>query len=384
MKLKKFLIHFMILLIIGSIYVIPVGIGINNTSFDSLNSIKYNLFAKLRIVFILAAGMLFVIDTKKKKSTYLFLSIIVFFFIFKYLLYNELDFGLFYIIASLIVYDYLLNNQLNQDLIKKICNIAFYFYLLQIIIFSIIFFERYSIFKITASFNDANYTAYFGLCLAYYFYSNNNKVKSYILFTVLLFTFSRLYIITFILLFILNKVLNKKIRRQNIQYNLIFYVFVQIVVIGISKYYVNLFETIKPEYIYLEGFERIKGMFDHSNYIRFKANLLAVSSISFLSFFLGLEKNSFTGLYLFSNKSIFPHNTLWSLYIQYGLLVSGIFISRFVKIFKVSEGVFLEYYLVLLMYHSFLGLSSFYGFDLLLQLIFIRSISLKKRGECNV
>lgn len=383
MDLKKLIIKIIIVVVISGIYIIPVS----SNFYSGINIIEksnYNVFSNIRIVFMLMAIGLLIFDNRKKISTYMFLLVIMIIFILKYFFYNELDFGLFYIVAAIIIFDSLIYYEINYDFIKKMLNISFYTYILQIMIFSTNYYFMYGFPRIVASFNDSNYTAYFGLCLIYFFYVNKQKIKMNILVVLMMFTFSRLYIMAVLLFFMLRTLhLNKsKIR---VQYSMIFYILIQIVVLSIGVYFINVYELIKPEYVFLKGFQRLKSMLDESNYIRFMANLLALKSISIKSFFLGLPQNTFEGLYMFSNKSIFPHNLLWSMHIQYGLFITMILISKYIENFKKIGKDHMTYYFLIIMYHSFLGLSSFYGFDLILQLLIMKTLlSNKERETCQI
>lgn len=379
MNIKKGVINFIIFLVIAAIYIIPVSSGFY-TNINTAEASGYNIFSNIRIVFILLAIILFFLDSRKKISTYNILFLILLIFTLKYFFYNEIDFGLFYIAASIIIFDCLINYDLNYNLVKKILNASFYTYILQIIIFSANYYFKYGFLRVVASYNDANYTAYFGLCLIYFFYVSKQKIKMNILLVLMMFTFSRLYILIIVLFYIL-RILHVKKSKLKAQYSMAFYILVQLMILAIGMYYISLYEVIRPEYTFLQGFDRLKGMLDESNYIRFMANSLAVESLSIKSFFLGLPQNTFIGLYIFGNKSIFPHNFIWSMHIQYGLFITLILISKYMKIFrKFGEGL-MPYYFCIILYHSFLGLSSFYGLDLVLQLIMIKSIQLTKEGK---
>lgn len=373
-KLNKFIFNILAIVCIASIYIIPVSMG--NQEVDS----SLLLFNQLRTIIIGLAILLICTTRKSKVYTYASISCILLIIALKYFAYKEFDLGYLYILVGIVSVDFILFNGINQKFYKKFINIAFYMYLVQVAYFSIMSILSQGQLKILASFNDANYTAYFAFCLGAYFYFIKSKKKAFILFTIGLFTYSRLFIVNLALFTILNiyQKFFKLERLKNKIYNLRFYVFIQILILIVCTIYIIIYQKVDPSYEYVQGFSRLTNMLDESNYMRSMANVLAFQSLGIGSIFLGLKQNTFIGLTMFKNKSIFPHNLMWALYIQYGMITSMLFIKRYMKIFKNTNANITSYFVCLIIYHSFLGLSSFYGVDIVIQAILISIISKAK------
>lgn len=383
MNVKKYSIitNLIILISIASIYMIPVS---SNILFIHEHS-EYNIFSKVRIIFMLISITLIIINNNKKKATYLILTYSGLLFIFKYLLYKEIDFGIIYVIGAISIVDFFMINKINMKFCNKIFNISFYLFIIQIIVFSLLKSVKIGGFIVDSSFGDANYTAYFSFCLGAYFKLNDQKIKSYIIWLVGLFTYSRLFILCVVLFIVLEKIiyLIKPRKIPKIMYKLGFYILFQIIVLVICYIYIYIYQVVDPSYVYKEGFSRLTNMLDGSNYIRSLANVLAFQSIDLSTIFVGLKENTFKGIHLFPHKRIFPHNLFWSLYIQYGVILTTIFISKYMAIFKNTNYKCLPYYITLLLYQSFLGTSSFYGVDLVIQMIIIATIFNKEESGLN-
>lgn len=377
-KLKYLIYKLIIILVISSIYILPVNI--NNNLDIIIESSKYNLFEINRLMFIILGISLLFINSKNKLKTFIYTVMIMAIGLIKILFYKELDFGLLYILVTFIVFDTLVQVKISTKTLEKTFNIAYWTYLTQLVIYSLIRYETTHKVQVWSSFNDANYTAYFVFCLGVYLYLKNKKLKAYTLFLIGIFTYSRLYIlIVFIFIFILNLKQVKIKLKMNLNKYLVF----QMGILIVSIIYILIYEKIRPEYVYLEGFNRMTNFLDESNYIRFKANLYALQSIDFKTIFLGVKEKEFIGINAFKGKNIFPHNLFWSLYVQYGLFITIMYCRRFVHIFNKIKNKLIIYPLLLLIYHSFLGLSSFYGFDLIIQLMMIRDIFYQEKGELN-
>lgn len=383
MNVKKYpiIINLIIFISIASIYMVPVS---SEVLFLHGRS-NYNIFSKVRMIFMAISIILIVTTNNKKKSTYLILTYSGLIFILKYLFYGEVDLGIVYVIGAISIVDFMLINKIDIKFCKKIFNIAFYLYVAQIIIFSLLKSIDIGKFVVNSSFGDANYTAYFSFCLGVFFKVNNQRIKSYIVWIIGLFTYSRLFILC-VLMFIVLEILISKVKPKKIykiMYKLEFYILFQIIILIICCIYIVIYNTVDPAYVYKEGFSRLTNMLDGSNYIRSLANVLAFKSINLKTILIGLRDNTFEGIHLFAHKRIFPHNLFWSLYIQYGFILTTIFISRYINIFKNRNYKCLSYYIVLLIYQSFLGTSSFYGIDLVLQMIIVSSICNKDDGGLN-
>lgn len=372
MNIKKILLNIIAIISIVSIYIIPVrSIGLD---IEILSN--YNIFEELRLIFMILCILFIIFNKKYTLNTYIYTTFILLIFVLKIVCYKEYDFGYIYILGAIIYIDIMLNNKFNVNVCNKIFNIAFYGYIIQIFIFSIVEYIKFGKFEITASFNDANYTAYFSFCLGMYFHYIGNKLKRNILLIIGLFTYSRLFIINIVIFYLLNLIVkigkkNKKI--LNI-YDIRFYILVQIILLIIGYIYIHIYERLAPEYVYLEGFSRLGNMLDESNYIRVMANKLALESINLTNSIIGLKAGTFKGINMFTNKVIFPHNLFWSLFIQYGLIVTIVFIKKYCMIFKRYGYGLMPYYICILIYHSILGLSSFYGVDIIIQFMIVSTI----------
>lgn len=350
------------------------------TEIDTRDSmmIQSNLFNIFRIIYILLAGICIILINKITKKSIVELFCITTIFILKYLFYDEIDPGIVMIIVSIFLFYSIWSNKfISFDFIEKFINLLFYFLVIYSIVGMVYKYNQLGIIKLEFINKDVNYTAYLGFVLANYFMMINKKRKGIFLFSLFILTFSRLYIIS-LMIYILIFKFEIKIKRYTMIYLLSHVV---LVIFGIM--YVVLYDRIKPEYVYLTGFSRLKNLFDESNYIRFTANTLIFRVSTIKDFILGFKKNTFDGLYLFKNKSINPHNLFFGLYVQFGAIVSGIYTSKYIKIFNKYTTEFSKYYIPLIFYHCILGISSYYGMDLIFQLILIKIILEKSKNETN-
>lgn len=379
MKKKNIILDTITIISIMSIFVVPIS-SINNI--DSF--IKYDLFNKLRMLFIVFSIILFLINPRKTIFSYITSSIIICIFIIKIIMYREVDAGIIYIFSGIIVIEHILINEINVKLIKILFEISFYMYLVQLAIYSFVNYKRTGVFKIISSVYDANYTGYFIFILGVYFLYTNKKSKAIILFLVGLFTYSRMYIISLILFFILTKICNRNsfMKMSEFLYKFRFYIIIQLLVIIVSGIYCNIYEHFKPEYVYLEGFSRMTKFLDESNYIRTRVNLFALQSINFNNFLCGLRDGTFIGLNYFKGKTIFPHNLFWSMYVHFGMIIAILLVSRYSKILIKYKLHILPFYFVIILYHSFLGLGPFYGIDIVI-FTFILTIIYKENKICS-
>ena len=160
----------------------------------------------------------------------------------------------------------------------------------------------------------------------------------------------------------------------------------QFIIIPISYIFVYKFNTINYQYIYVQGFNRLNNLMDGSNYLRFMVNILAFRSFNIKNLFIGLPKNTFEGLTYIAGKTLFPHNSILALYIQFGMIIALIYMNRFIKVYKkYNSGKIIPLYIAILVYQCFLGPSSFYGVEILLFMIIVKGISnyLKKEENKN-
>lgn len=63
-------------------------------------------------------------------------------------------------------------------------------------------------------------------------------------------------------------------------------------------------------------------------------NILAIKSFSPLNLLIGLKENTFEGINFVKGKTLFPHNTMLGLYIHFGMVVSFIYILKYIKLYK--------------------------------------------------
>ncbi len=379
MKNKNIILGIIAIICIMSIFIVPIS-SINDI--DSF--IKYDIFDKLRILFIVFSIILFLTNPRKTKFSYISSTTITIIFIIKIIMYREIDMSIIYISAGIIVVEHILINEININLVKKLFEISFYMYLIQLVVYSFNNYKLTGVLEIVSSAYDANYTGYFTFILGTYFLYINKRIKAIILFIVGLFTYSRLYIISLILFVILTKVCNKKvfINISTLIYSFWFYIAIQFLVVIVSLMYCNIYEYFKPEYVYLEGFSRMTNLLDESNYIRSQANLFALKSINLGNLLLGLQEGTFIGIDYFKGKTIFPHNLFWSMYVHFGMIITILFLSRYSKILIKYKSDILPFYFVIILYHSFLGLGPFYGIDLVI-ITFIVITICKENKLCS-
>ena len=232
--------------------------------------------------------------------------------------------------------------------------------------------------QITSLIGDNNYTGYFIFFLFIYFFYTNKKI--WILWFILaMFTFSRATIIAIgivVVFSIIEK--NKKIvvkKEKSVKIVAMLVILGQVIIIPISYMFVQKFNNYNYTYTYVQGFQRLSNLMDNSNYFRFMVNILAIETFSPLNLLIGLEENTFEGINFVKGKTLFPHNTMLGLYIHFGMVVSFIYILKYIKLYKKCNNVStIPIYLALITYQIFLGPSSFYGIELLVFMFVIKGI----------
>ncbi len=361
MEKKNIFENILIISIVAILYIIPVS---------TIEGDNYNIFYYTRLIFIVFFLFLFLKRLKIRTHYLVFVAV----FLFRFVIYKEVSFNLILLTSCIYIFDYLLEKDINYDKINKIINIASLVFLVQIII-TMIYNKKI---QTTSLIGDNNYTGYFIFFLFIYFFYTKKKI--WILwFTLAMFTFSRATIIAVCIVLILGiiekskKIVIKKETSVKIVGTLV--ILGQIIIIPISYMFVQKFNNYDYTYTYVQGFQRLSNLMDNSNYFRFMVNILAIKSFSPLNLLIGLKENTFEGINFVKGKTLFPHNTMLGLYIHFGMVVSFIYILKYIKLYKKCNNVStIPIYLALITYQIFLGPSSFYGIELLVFMLVIKGI----------
>lgn len=362
MKRKIKFNDFIVICIMTILYILPVSTSEANSS--------YNIFYYARLICIPLA-FLVLLKTRKVKIIY-FIFIIV--FAFRLVLYEELSVNIILLMSCLYLFDYLMKKDFSFKKIDKIICISSDIFLMQLIIATILKGQL-----LTTSFiRDNNYTGYF-IFFLYVFFLYTKKKRWLLWCFLALFTYSRATIIATILLMFLYFLQGKKEifnKKSNLKILKICFLVGQILIIPISYFFVNKFNNINYQYELVQGFNRLNNIMDNSNYLRFMLNILAFESINVKHLLIGLQDLTFAGIDLYAGKTLFPHNTLLALYIHLGMVVSIIYIYKYIKLFeKYNYGKMMPIYFSLIIFQLFLGPSSFYGVELLVFMIIIIGIN---------
>lgn len=360
-KIKKFD-NILIICIMMILYMIPV------TSIDS-NS-NFNIYYYFRLVFIVLALILFVKRLKIRKGYFIFIAV----FLFRLILYKEISINLILLMSCLYIFDYLLEVELEFDKINKLILFFSISFLIQIIVATIYKGKM----QINSFIGDNNYTGYFIFFFFTYFFYTKNKM--WILWmTLALFTFSRATIIAIALLILFYIIQGRKkilTKESNDRFIKLIFLIGQILIIPISYIFVYKFNTIDYTYTYVQGFQRLGNLMDNSNYLRFVINILAIKSFNFKNLLIGLQGGTFAGINYLDGKTLFPHNTMLVLYIHFGIIVSVMYLYKYVKLYKkCNNEKLMPIYIGMIIYQIFLGPSSFYGVELLIFMIIIKGIN---------
>jgi hypothetical protein len=363
--------NIVVLLILLIVFIIPQSSSFNYAPGDEV----LDVFKILRILtFPIPILLLLKMHRMQIKNLFLYF-IIIFILAINILFFNNLDFGFFYLLSCLFIYDYLDQTSLNYGFIKKIMNIVFLF-----VVFQFIFYSGKG--RVTGSFLDANLAGYFAFILANFYFCTKQRVKASIIILLGIATFSRNFMIAIVLYFSVNFIVNflgasefknKIIERLKVKQGIIFLSLVFIVILSYA--YVNFYPE-NSTISYVKGFDRFsfKNLIDESNYIRFYANVVYFEHLSFNTLLFGFDSSTLLSLQESARYSVLPHNLFISLAIKFGVVILSIYLIYLIRMIKLIGFNNIGYLIGLIMYFNFLGSSSYYGIDLIIQLILLKYI----------
>lgn len=363
--------NIVILIILVIVFIIPQSSSFIYEPGDEV----LDVFKILRVItFPIPLFLLLKMYRMKIKNLFLYF-IILFIFAINILFLNNLDLGFFYLLSCLFIYDFLDRTKLNYEFIKKVMNIVFLFVVLQFIFYS-------GKGRVTGSFLDANLAGYFAFILANFYFCTKQKVKASIIIMLGIATFSRNFIIAIILYFLANFIVNffgasefknKVIERLKVKQGIIYISIVFLIIL--SYVYVNFYPE-NSSISYAKGFDRfsIENLIDESNYIRFYANVIYFEYLNLNTLFFGVDSSTLLSLQPDARYSVLPHNLFISLAIKFGVIILFVYLTYLVRMIKLIGFNNIGYLLGLIMYFNFLGSSSYYGIDLIIQLILLKYI----------
>lgn len=354
-----------IVFIISSLFIIPMS----SLGLLSISNSKIDIFQIERIIFLLLSVYLFFRIRNKGYLFYIVIISMITIIFSKLLVYKELDFSIIYILSSLIYVKYLLTVSIDSKFVDRLMKLSFFTYIFQILIYSWITGEKFISFV-----TDKNYTGYFLFILFNYFFMKKNYGKAMVLLSLGLFTFSRNFYLVIILFMLFSIKEIKDVFRRILRISLPTYMLIILIIFTFSYIFISLNDFTLPSYSFKQGLDRIIDLNDQSNYIRLSANIFSISQSSVTEFLLGHKDGAYIFYDNFPDKTIYPHNLFFALTYQTGILVTFLFIIYYVKVLSINKD-FLRYFVGILCYDMFLGMWSFYGFMIVLQLLIIKSLS---------
>ena len=376
---NKILFNLIIGLGILIIYILPVS-----SNMDLLDKTHYNVYYYSRLLFAVIVLPIVICKLRVRQLQcfeYLLLATVILVYT---LINNEIQWTGILVFSYIIVIDWLLAqrkvNLLNINFIKKITICASIFYIAQIALVGILNPTKVGL---LSSCKDANYTGYFLVLL--YFLTDSLKKENTLfcfsnIFLILAFlTYSRAAFLAVLIIFWgkLVKLRSRLIEKAPAK---CFYIILMLwILIGIL--YINHFESIEYQYQLRIGISRFLNYIDFSNYIRFISNWKLIANISFPEVILGYTDQIYNQIIFFENKTIFPHNLFFAIYVHAGVLFALSIVHRLISIFK-SHSNTTCLFLVVVMYAMVLGPSVFYGVDLIIifTILQLGNSSNKKQG----
>lgn len=338
------------------IYVIPMGFQDN-----------FLIFTLLRYVFSLCAFLYLMKDPHIP-----FLSLLLFIlFLAKLLFYQEIGLDYLYLGLLFVIYQNWLE-ELPRNL-EDIFKVISWLFILMTFGQTILSFDLPL--TINSTIPDRNYTGYFIGFLAIQAYYQGKR-RCWLLFILGILTYSRLFLLSLLVFFLFEGLRLLSRQRSLADYFApLFYWPFQLLSGLVFYLYRYLFNQIDYTYQYQQGLSRFTSLLDASNDLRSQVAIMGLESINPVTFFLGLPEGSFAGLKAFAGKTLYPHHTLLVLHVKFGLLTAIFYGIAFLAPFKGKLNQKFPFLAWLVMYQVFLGPSIFYGIELLLTVLVVRSIT---------
>lgn len=367
MKLRKQANSICAIIIILLLFALPQS---SNITFYNDGSEIIDLFKKFRLVLIPLLPVTIILYRGKiflSCNNFIKYGLVVLVFLLNIIVNHTINAAILYMLTCFILFDIFCYADFDYVIIRRILC----FSLLMLIIYSSIFIGKAE--RRAGSWLDPNLAGYFYFMLFYYFWNINKRLFGLILILLGVMTFSRLFLLA-VLVYIGINLLRPVLYKIHLNIYILFFVSF-LVIIVVSHIYVQLFEQ-----NYILGYDnsfsrfRLSGLFDESNYFRCYSNLIYFDNLTFGRLFWGYDKDLYKTLQTIRTP-ILPHNLILSLLVSFGAIITLIYLSYFNKIYRNYKNWDLGFVCGLLLYYLFLGVSSYYGIDLLIQLLLVKSIA---------
>lgn len=292
--------------------------------------------------------------------------IILLIFILNIILFQKINFTTIWMLSCILSFDYIENYKINLKITHRIMKMGFYFLLIYFFVF------RGKANRLTGSWLDPNIAGFIYFLIFYYFKKNRIHSKAIITLVMGMMTYSRLFFLCILAHFIFDLKIIRKFFK-NLKLKTYIYLLVSFAIICIiSKIYVDFFSK---NYIfgYAHGLSRFRfsSLIDESNYFRCSSNLIYFQYLNPERLLFGYDKTFYMSVQTIRTP-VLPHNLILSLLVNFGLPVTIIYLKRVCKIHdKYFDAGFL---FPLIIFYAFLGVSSYYGFEIILQNIIIQTL----------
>lgn len=328
-----------------------------------------DIFKIIRLIVLPIALMILYASPIKKKYFFQYISLFILFIAYRFAK-GEFPFQLLYLTACLIIYDYLFERQISKKTVNICLMVSYYVAILSWLLF------RGKSGRYTGFYLDPNLAGYFYFLLFYAFYLKKSYVKAFLLFLLGFFTFSRNFFFAAILFWFFNLEIMKKLLRVFERRKKTLFYIVTISFFAFCMIFTNSdVSDVITSYQHGLSRYRLTNLFDQSNMIRFNANISFFDVANIQDYIWGMGKENYLQNILI-NSPVLPHNTIIALLISFGVLPTFLYMIRFISNLKASGknwGIIFG----LILYSLCLGTSSYYGLDLIIQLLLIRLINNK-------
>lgn len=200
---------------------------------------------------------------------------------------------------------------------------------------------------------DPNYISLTFLLIAIMLWSQGQLFSSFLLIVITSFYYSRSFLAGS-LIFFLFKIPSLN-ARDRVNYPITKTIFIYTLYFIVSGYILFiLLDGNMPEYLFLEGFDRINRIIDTSNWIRFTANFRMFNELNLETLIFGFtDAISFPE---FPGKSIYPHNLFLGLMYNTGIIWTTYYTYFLIK----SSAKFKDLFYIIGLYQVILGFGTFY------------------------
>lgn len=234
-----------------------------------------------------------------------------------------------------------------------------FFYFLIFSFGATLFFNFFTYGNLVSNSQDPNYTGLQIILLYLLSKTLKNKFLSFFFLLIGILTYSRLFIISIPIILILDflkfKSFSNKVKGSLFLFHIIIYSLFIVLNYLFMKF---IFGGDMPDHVQLNGINRLDRMIDTSNWIRIKANLVFFEGLNFERLFLGELYGQSIDIEGFSEKSIYPHNLLFSMIYNSGIIISLLFLKVYTKLIANFS---FSLIVTMLIYQLILGFGVFYG-----------------------